>query len=610
MIAHIKTTFSFNELLDIKTDGLKKIDIVIGKLKPIIFIKDDKLYRLCENDIYSVEDFKKDSFYGILYNIFIASLRKLDNAQAQSVLSMKNIRFTELESIKKKFSGIYNQLQDKSRVIDNDDSGLNFLNGRLDLLSGKFTKERRKGHTITIKTLLNYEYSQSKEKDIERMEDIFRSFFHDNIYRYCVESIAEMLLGKKITKRQTNYVLLGKGSNGKNTLLELIQKVLPHTVVDVENALLTVDDGNNKASKLLNAIKPYHRFILIDEQGKKKIKANTFKKVANSTITTTKLFTDGSYTIELNGTIVILTNNMLKIDIDDGVKRRLVIIELINKFVDNDSLVDNKTVFKKNHSLIDSFNSAKKKCAFVNYILSFTKDFKTSKFRDLPSDVKKITEATTEMNDLEMEFIDCKLDLTGKSTDRIPKDALLKAYHNFNPEKRNLGLKNFIDDMRSKGLEYDSKNRPKKHEMEEFEVDNKKGLFVGVKFKDRLDELQPNNMNVNHLKMNRLKLMNEKLLKILGDRFPDEIDQFMDDIKNDIGDFNLKVECGKVEKEEKPKEKKCKTKKINDKIKVKLKKSEKDRKKKQEEDEKEYTKKTKNVIKNSKVNDLDDLSYF
>jgi len=589
MISHIKTTFSFNELLDIKTDGLKKIDIVVNKLKPIIFIKDGKLYRLCENNIYSIEDFKKDSFYGILYNIFIASLRELDKSQVHSVLSMKNIRFTELESIKKKFSGIYNQLQDKSKVIDNDDSGLNFLNGRLDLLNGKFTKERRKGHTITLRTLLNYNHSKSSKKDHKKMETIFRSFFHDNIYEFCVESIAEMLLGKKITKRQTNYVLLGKGSNGKNTLLELIQKVLPHTVVDVENALLTVEDGNNKASKLLNAIMPYHRFILIDEQGKKKIKANTFKKVANSTITTTKLFTDGSYTIELNGTIIILTNNMLKIDIDDGVKRRLVIIELVNKFVDDDKLVDNKTVFKKNHSLIDMFHSESNKCAFINYILSFTKGFKSSKFREMPSDVKKITDATTEMNDLEMEFIDCKIDITGNSTHRIPKDALLRAYHNFNPEKKNLGLKNFIDDMRSKGLEYDSKNRPKKHEIQEFGVENKKGLFVGVKFKDTLDELQPDIMNVNHLKMNRLKVMNEKLLKIIGDKLPYEIENIMKELKGEKKDT--------IEKDEEDKPKKTIKKIIN---------------KKQKENTEKYKKKYSKSKKDSYIQDMenDDLGIF
>jgi hypothetical protein len=221
--------------------------------------------------------------------------------------------------------------------LDEDITGIHFLNGRCDLKSDGFTD--RDPYGIMITKTLSYKYKPF-ENDAEWFKELSTFFdFLSKIYReadvvnYISSVFGEALRGE--TASQSLLFCYGTGANGKSTVENLIFK----TFEDLYCKKFKSNDFDSasEANWACIGIKLTHRFLFWDEPTTETKKVTSvLKQICNGQITARNMRSDNNRAVKINGKLFITANKILLFDStnDGGISRRFNYYRCKNRFVD------------------------------------------------------------------------------------------------------------------------------------------------------------------------------------------------------------------------------------------------------------------------------------
>jgi hypothetical protein len=197
---------------------------------------------------------------------------------------------------------------------------IHFKNGYIDLTDNTFKQRIIGTHFIT--TFINRDYHKSTEEQQQKILKIIKEIYPLDVNRNCILRVFGSALTGLSQLDQTYLFLLGRGSSGKSTILQLTEASFEMYLCKLKNDALV--QGNQKADKIFNTFDkaPYIRIIWINEPQDKRMDAETFKQLVEGQIETTKLYAEGSYSQTHHGKVISTMNNMLNIKIDSGTVRR------------------------------------------------------------------------------------------------------------------------------------------------------------------------------------------------------------------------------------------------------------------------------------------------
>jgi P4 family phage/plasmid primase-like protien len=210
---------------------------------------------------------------------------------------------------------------------------LGFKNGIYDLKKGLFRPGQIDDY-ITFNT--GYDYTEY-DPECDQVKDIFK-FFQQIIPNKIVLEFLLCILAKSIIGivDEKFYILTGNGSNGKSTLINLIEYALGDFFVSSDSSLLTNKKGlSSSASPDITRLKG-RRVISFSEPENVSLHTSTIKQFSgDDTIIARELY-KAPISFKLQGTMFLSCNDIPKVDnLDGGILRRLRIIEFKSKFCQN-----------------------------------------------------------------------------------------------------------------------------------------------------------------------------------------------------------------------------------------------------------------------------------
>lgn len=355
------------------------------------------------------------------------------------------------------------------KIIDQDKDLLGFENGIYDLKTMEF---RRGTCSDYISMSTGYDYIDHSENDIvykELMTLLTQILPDPQIRHFTLKSIASCLDGHN--RDENFYVWTGKhasAGNGKSTLTELSAKTLGEYAVDSPVSLITGkrESSNSANSALTQIIKK--RMVIMQEPGSNdQLQADVLKSLTGGDRISTRELFGTQMEFKPMAKFFLPCNKIPGMsDIDDGVSRRLKIIEFSSCFVDNprDTFENGTYEFKKDKNLKSKLESYKS--VFMSILINYYKIYKEEGLAP-PEQVMKITKKYENNNNNMKMFIEENI-IKGKKTDWINLDDIRNLYKgdytlrsNFNKQS------NFISQLENSlysEFRYDNKLKIKKLE--------------------------------------------------------------------------------------------------------------------------------------------------
>ena len=248
--------------------------------------------------------------------------------------------------------------------LDNDQYGINFSNGRLDLRTYMFQQRLNPFDSgVFISKYISYDFvipssEEEKEKSLIEINNyLLRIFADPNALDFLDYEICKALLHKVVNTNHIIY-LVGKGSAGKSSLVKLLKSAFTEVYCrTIPSDALTND---REAKLILNISEPQEKFIFLEDPPKKKLSSSIMKTICDGNINVRKLYQNGSTDVDINAKLFITSNNMISFtDNDTGIRRRILYYECKSLFTDDLSIVNNLNVFQAvdiNLSPIDKSN--------------------------------------------------------------------------------------------------------------------------------------------------------------------------------------------------------------------------------------------------------------
>jgi phage/plasmid-associated DNA primase len=353
--------------------------------------------------------------------------------------------------------------------LDSDKHVINFKNGIYNLKTSEFRERIREDY---VSKCLSYDYTEESNEDISNeIKKIIFNISNDKetIYQFNLAWFGYCLTGE--TSLQKMLFVIGYiAENGKSTLGQLYKMSLPIYTFDFENK--TFVEGNSTSHKqLINVQKPI-RFCIVEELSKKSLNTSLLKKYVDGNELTVDVMYGTSTTIHIQSKLYITSNFDPAFVMDNGIKRRGLMIVLKNKFVEQSELdlhKDDKGYYLK-RDLNNIFENDAYKLEFVKLLIPFAKQFYEKGFT-VPKKIKENFEEVCNENDDMADFLDKYFIITKKNEDKIYKGDFTSLY---NEEfKSKYQWKDIISDVKRHKLTYLRKIR----------TNGSQGSICGIKFK-------------------------------------------------------------------------------------------------------------------------------
>lgn len=357
--------------------------------------------------------------------------------------------------------------------FDNYVKQLHFKNGYIDVSTGHF-EPRVKEQYIT-KYINGYDYKPSSANQRNQVKRMLNQIYQNNKDdRDCMLSYLGSGLSGEGIKDQDLLFLLGKGASAKSFIMLLTKEALEFYFVELQSDAFKM--GNDKKDKIMNTFLNNEHVLItwVNELSHDKIDGDLFKKFAEGTIQCCKLYQDGSFDFKHHSKTIATTQRIPNLNIDSGIIRRLLGYEHKSKFVDEDKEVNELNhVYKKTKDLHLEMKKNGLICAWLDILIE-----KCTLYLKGENIVytNHFTEAKNEIvntNDTFQDFIDGCLIITNNADDRIGKDKMKEAYLQKYKDKM-INSTNFISLLKEKKIVYET----------DYRVNNIKGCFVGVKFRN------------------------------------------------------------------------------------------------------------------------------
>jgi hypothetical protein len=459
-----------------------RAEIISSKLKKYMFInKFNKICLLQSNLSYKIEPLndiilytKTSIFINKSYNNISNEARDLLMSEHKQKGLLKNMGNNGIDEYKVQL--IYN-LKDSTIEFDNYTWQIHFNNGYMNLKTNVFHQRVLGQDYITYFIPRDYILSTEKEKT-EIMEHI-KKIYPDQKDRQCILSmISKCLIGQPNIDQNT-FFLIGPGSAGKSFILELSRSSLGKYVEEFQSD--TFENGNNKRDKIFNELseKTYIRVFWVNEFSDKKISDSDFKNFCDGTIKTTKLYQDGSHTVNVKCKLIGTCNIMPNLQINSGSARRFCGYTHSSKFTDNLEEINNeKHIYLKDRYLLNKIVAKQGLLnAWVDLLAEQCNLVYENKAPQLTKNFKETSEGVVSTNDIVQDFIDSVLIITNNVDNRIGKNEMRTEFLKKFPDKH-ITVQQLISSLKEKGLIYEPK----------FRVNNIQGCFTQIKLRTFTDD--------------------------------------------------------------------------------------------------------------------------
>lgn len=384
----------------------------------------------------------------------------------------------------------YKKLESKKNVI-------NFKNGFVNLQTGTFHNRTENDYFIKC---LDYDYIKETNKSIELdILQIFKRICNDDekMFNFMLSWFSYCITGE--TKEQKSLFTIGlKASNGKSTASKIFDRCFKQYTRKLTNEFLKVN--YTLIHKELAELKGI-RYAYMEEYPKNvDLNVDMYKDLVDGNSITNKVMYGTTDEIQITFKINILSNHLPKFEADKGIKRRGLLCELNNCFLDKDDYKKAKNTYLLDSNLLNKFEEDVYKQTFFNILLKYSMEYYATGLKVFNELKTGFNEICAE-NDKMASFIESLFDITNEPNDRLYKEHFVRLYN----EKYNLrkDWSSLITDVKKAGLLF------KPNERVMFEGKSERGVIVGIKLRLIEDENEEDNI-VNKLYPALQKIDNEK----------------------------------------------------------------------------------------------------
>ena len=423
----------------------------------------------------------------------ITEIRKfLDHSNAELTNKIKLMPDGEDKNIKLKISkaylALYNDINKKSYTTqlleylepllrdDHFTEKLNininqvaYKNGLFDLTTLELRPYILPSDYITH--TIPYDYKKSTTEEREAIKSELLKICNNNTTHldYYLSALGYAMTGDSAKLTEFYYLMGVKACNGKSVIFDALGDIIPNYVVNIESTAL---EKNN--SQLHKEVSSWlgKRIGWVNELSGKEQNAEAIKQIADGTSIKYKIMYGGSGIMNITFKMFIISNHSIDVDADNGVARRLRILELDSEFVDGLEKDDPANCrFKKDTNFGVDLRD-KHKYALMDLIYEYSNKFITNKkLTEYPTEWNKEALLIIEDNNKFKEFFN-KWFIVDKDAvvGKKEVDDIIKLYPNKSIKIR--------EELKRSGIwfEYDSKGKaPKKRES---------GKYTGFRAKD------------------------------------------------------------------------------------------------------------------------------
>jgi len=339
------------------------------------------------------------------------------------------------------------------------------------------TRDRTKEDLISYTLSYDYDPKIYGEQETKFIDTFFKKIEPNDKLREMLLSYLSLALTGE-TKHQKFLCMVGtKASNGKSTIFKIMSKCFPLYVEKIDKSAFLKSGEQTRHKILASLIDRPIRFCYIEELGNKGIDNDFLKDFTdnNGLIKIKKLY-GTEIKIKNQSKLAFASNCSPNLQIDEGIKRRLLVQELESQFLDVDEDDWENRIFKKDEDILDIFNDDKWKICLFDYLMKY-KNFK------IPDEIYKMTNKVIDELDHVKQIILDNFIISNNNDDYIMKTELEYFCKN-NDEMKEHGIKekDIITKLKD-GLKikYNKNKYIKDRSM-------KRGAFVGIRERNENDE--------------------------------------------------------------------------------------------------------------------------
>lgn len=306
--------------------------------------------------------------------------------------------------------------------------------------------------TDYITKTTRYDLPTKSSQDFEFISKLLYSIFENNdVVEYWLATTGLSLFGNKL---ESLYIHTGSGGNGKGLLSSILVKGLGDFIYCADNTFLTSVFRSGQANPTLAKCQGV-RYLLVSEpdDGSDDVKFNVdfIKMLTGGDIVTTRDLFKSNISYKPQFTPFVQCNNKPKLGkIDNGIKRRLKIINYPLKFVDNPAKANERPI---DYSLKDKVNNGIYK-QFILLLIEKAVEYKNKRVIQ-PFDVENETREYFDDNDPVKGWLANHCQITDNVIDQVKTSDLYNKYISSGSNK--LSIVKFIEYMKQNEINIISK---------------------------------------------------------------------------------------------------------------------------------------------------------
>lgn len=291
-----------------------------------------------------------------------------------------------------------------------------------------------------------------------------------------------------INKEQISGWLIGPLScNGKSTLIAMFMIMFSCYSKKISNK--TFEKGFQKHHKQFAEI-VNKRFVFLEEISKKNMDVDLFKDlVADKVLGSNEVLFGTTMDIPITFTFVFTSNNNPKFQSDNGVKRRGMIIEMNNEFLDINKIEKRRNrgqsvdrCHVKDKEILDRMEDEEYKLALFHIFYEYAILYCLQKKILCCDEAIKRWKGVCKDNDPVKAVIEQFFVITGNNDDRIHKDEFLNFYKS-KSRLENITFNNVLNDLKRLKVVYDRTKRIMVEDPISKKKISMKGVLIGIREK-------------------------------------------------------------------------------------------------------------------------------
>jgi phage/plasmid-associated DNA primase len=269
-------------------------------------------------------------------------IKRISETIQQTNTAIKNIETTTfIKNIITQVITILMLSEDKIVGLNTLPNYLNFRNGKLNLKTLEFS-DRTPDDFIT--EYLEYDYAPNVNKNIqEKIKIVLKQICNnrDEDYNFIMSHLGYCITSE--TKEQKYLNAYGaSASNGKSTIIKIMEAVFNIYVFKADKRLFSESFG--KSHKYFTGMKN-KRIVYIEEVDKKKTDGELLKDIVDGNKMNNEVLFGTTEKIDIFFKLLFFSNNIMNLDADSGIKRRMIAMEFNSIFTDQEDFAEKKATY-------------------------------------------------------------------------------------------------------------------------------------------------------------------------------------------------------------------------------------------------------------------------